>query len=289
MIRGTVLCVSKGCREIKQPLGKGSRISRAGSVEMPRAAFRVSIWYKDGQVHRPVLVLIHAPWETPALIDVALEGIPTLRRMVIDERSPELPAAPSLGGVVVMGGPQDADDDEGHPGLPLERRLLAAAVDADVPVLGVCLGMQLIGIALGARLHKRHAEEIGFDSVVISSAGRVDPVLAPLATLGSGAPVVLHWHSDAVELPSCAVLLASTSRTQVQAFRAGSALATQFHPEADEFLLANWLTTPEMVQSLAPEEVQRIARDGAKYLPDLRAQALSGLAQFAAAVRARRG
>ena len=134
----------------------------------------------------------------------------------------------------------DADDVPGHPGLAAERALLAAAVDADVPVLGVCLGMQLLALALGARLHLRAATEIGFAPVDIDVE---DPLLGALGTR----PTVLHWHSDTVDLPPGATLLASTEVTPVQAFRAGSALGLQFHPELDAGMLDLWLATPDMV------------------------------------------
>jgi GMP synthase (glutamine-hydrolysing) len=239
-------------------------------------------------MHRPVLVLTHARWETLALIETALDGLPTVRLTVLDEPSPNLPRASDLGGLVVMGGPQDADDDVGHPGLAAERRLLSEAMDAEVPVLGVCLGMQLLALALGAKLHRRHGTEIGFAPVELTSAGASDPVLGPLER-ASRPPVVLHWHSDAVELPTGATLLACSPKTPVQAFRAGSALGVQFHPEADAALLESWLGTAQMLDALAPSDVARIEQDGKSYLPRLRAHALAGLAEYAAAVRRRRG
>lgn len=235
----------------------------------------------------PVLVLVHAPWETPALVDVALGDLPVERRCVVDDREPALPHASALGGLVVMGGPQDADDDARHPGLAAERRLLAEAVDAGVPTLGVCLGMQLLGLALGARLHLRHGVEIGFSPVAGEPRAAVDPVLGPLFARAEA--VFLHWHSDAVELPTGAELLASTPATPVQAFRAGSALGVQFHPEADSSLLGAWLATPEMTRGLGDDAVRRVREDGARFLPHLRGPALAGLAAFAAEVRARRG
>jgi GMP synthase (glutamine-hydrolysing) len=231
---------------------------------------------------------MHVPWETPTLIDVALAGVPTVRRTIVDESAPALPHVTELGGLVVMGGPQDANDDTNHPGLSAERRLLAEAVDADVPVLGVCLGMQLLGLALGARLHLRHGTEIGFAPIELTTAGARDPVLSPLTPEEGGAPVVLHWHTDAVELPAGATLLAASSATPVQAFRAGSALGTQFHPEADDSLLASWLALPRMISGLSSDHVARIDRDGATHLPGLRPRALAGLGTFAAAVRDRR-
>lgn len=231
-----------------------------------------------------VLVLTHTPLEQSALIGVALGELPTVQRSILDEHAPALPAISDLAGLVVMGGPQDANADERYPGLRVERRLLAEAVSADVPVLGVCLGMQLLGVALGARLHLRHGTEVGFSPIELTAAGAADPVVGVFAQQ----PTVLHWHSDAVELPAGAELLASTQATPVQAFRLGSALGTQFHPEADAEMLASWLATSLMVEGLEPAEVARIREDGAALLPGLRTTALRGFAAFVAAVERRR-
>lgn len=233
---------------------------------------------------RPVLILLHASWETPGLIATALGEIPTSHRMVVNEREPTLPNVSELGGLVVMGGPQDADDDETYPGLRAERRLLADAVNADLPVVGICLGMQLLALALGGRLHLRHGKEIGFARVTMTEDGAADPVLGSF----DRATTFLHWHSDAVELPSGATLLASTSITPVQAFRAGSAIGTQFHPEADAPLLDAWLATPSMIGDLSVDDVARIRRDGDAHLPNLRPAALAGFEAFVSAVNHRR-
>jgi GMP synthase (glutamine-hydrolysing) len=236
---------------------------------------------------RPVLVLIHAPWETPALIGEALASVPCVQRSVLDEHAPELPPVSSLAGLVVMGGPQDANDDARFAGLAAERRLLAEAVGADVPVLGICLGMQLLALALGATLHLRHGRELGFAPVELTERGAADPALSAFGREQSLAP--LHWHSDAVELPRGAELLASTPATPVQAFRLGSALGVQFHPEADAALLERWLATPAMVGELEPGQVERLRAEAQAHLPGLRAPALASFAAFEAAVRQRRG
>ncbi len=219
-------------------------------------------------------------------MDVALTGLAVERRTVLDEPTPVLPDVRELAGLVVMGGPQDADDDDGHPGLAAERRLLTAAVDAGVPVLGVCLGMQLLGLALGATLHRGATREIGFAPVDLAQAATTDPVLGPLAATDAR-PTVLHWHTDTVDLPSGATLLASTTETPVQAFRAGSALGVQFHPEMDAELLAAWLATPEMLAALREGEARRMADDGITHLPGLREPVLTGLAGLAHAMAAR--
>jgi GMP synthase (glutamine-hydrolysing) len=228
---------------------------------------------------RPVLVLQHAPHEGPGLIGRAIDA-PLRVRTVLDVAEPVLPALDEVAGVVVMGGPMDADDVRAHPGLAAERDLLAAAVDADVPVLGVCLGMQLLGLALGARLLRRHGSEVGFAPVELVTD---DPVLGALGEH----PTVLHWHDDAVELPSGATLLASTATTPVQAFRAGSALGLQFHAEVDAALLDLWLDTPAMVGRLDEHDVEAIRADGATHLPVLAPAAEKLFAGFGELVRAR--
>lgn len=228
---------------------------------------------------RPVLVLQHVPWERPGLIADALAtaGLRTTTRTVLDERRPALPDLGRLAGLVVMGGPMGATDDHAHPGLPSERAMLAAAVEADLPVLGVCLGMQLLGVALGATLHPGHGTELGFGRVQVGD----DPALAPLSTLP-----VLHWHSDAVDLPVGATLLASSSTTPVQAFRAGSALGLQFHAEVDEALLAAWLRT-EMADDLRRHGVTDLPAQAARHLPALVPAAGLVFGSFARAAAAR--
>ncbi|MDM7831362.1 type 1 glutamine amidotransferase [Cellulomonas edaphi] len=227
---------------------------------------------------RPVLVLTHAAHEGPGLIAPALDA-PVRVRTVVSSDSPVLPALDEVSGIVVMGGAMDADDDR-FPGLDAEKRLLAEAVAADVPVLGVCLGMQLLALALGGELHRRHGTEIGFAPVDVVADDPVHGRLGPQ-------PTVLHWHHDAVSLPPEATLLASTTVTPVQAFRAGSALAVQYHPELEPRMLDLWLATPEMVDGLSDDEIGSIRSDGAKYLPDLAPAARAMVAGFAEQVRAR--
>lgn len=231
---------------------------------------------------RPALILTHAPHEGPGLIGAAL-GAPYRVRTVLDDPAPRLPGVDELSGLVVMGGPMDADDVAGHPGLTAERALIAAAVDAGVPVLGVCLGMQLLGLALGAPLRRRAGSELGFGPVELVAD---DPVLSALGPVGSS-PTVLHWHSDAVELPDGASLLARSEVTPVQAFRAGSALGIQFHLEVGADQLDLWLATPEMVGELEADDVDALRAAAAAHLPSLTVAATSVVAAFADQVRGR--
>lgn len=231
---------------------------------------------------RPALVLQHVPWEGPGLIGEALDshGVAVVRRTVLDEPAPDLPRPDQLAALVVMGGPMGALDDDAHPGLAAERRLLAECTSAGVPVLGVCLGMQLLAVALGGRLLAGHGTEIGFGPVEITAP---DPVLVPLGPH----PAVLHWHADAVGLPAGAEPLASTALTPVQAFRAGSALGLQFHLEVDRTLLAAWLASDAMPAELAGHGITDLPAQAEIAIPVLEPGARHGLASFAALARER--
>jgi GMP synthase-like glutamine amidotransferase len=145
-----------------------------------------------------------------------------------------LPTAEELDGLVVMGGPMGANDDDAHPNLPAERALLAAAVARGIPVLGVCLGAQLLAAALGARVYRGEVYEVGPGEVEVLAD---DPVLG---AAGATLPV-MHWHHDTFELPAGARLLAGSAHYPHQAFRVGErAWGLQFHVELDAALAAAW-------------------------------------------------
>jgi GMP synthase (glutamine-hydrolysing) len=135
---------------------------------------------------------------------------------------------------ICLGAPIDADDVEHYPVLGEVRQLLEQRLTQDLPTLGICLGAQLMGLALGGTV-TRGERELGWAPIQVSDAGMSTP-LRHLA----GAPV-LHWHQDVASLPDGATLLASTAANENQAFSQGHALAFQFHPEADPEAIERWL------------------------------------------------
>jgi GMP synthase (glutamine-hydrolysing) len=187
-----------------------------------------------------VLVLIHASWERPHRIRDAF-GAGVELREVEALAGDLLPAHEEIDGVVAMGGPMNVDDIRRHPELEAEREWLAGAVDRQIPVLGICLGAQLLARALGAEVRPGKRPEIGFASVQVKD--RNDPVLGALAPEAT----VLHWHGDVFDLPKGARSLASSAVTEHQAFRYGNAWGVLFHPEADTAMVEAWMKVPDMV------------------------------------------
>lgn len=138
---------------------------------------------------------------------------------------------------VVLGGPIGVYDQVLYPFLKNERAFVRQRLDSGKPLLGICLGAQLIAAVLKARVYPGKGKEIGWGGIELTEAGR----RSPLRFLDGYKPV-LHWHGDIFDLPEGAELLASTPMTPHQAFRVGNrVLALQFHPEADADRLESWL------------------------------------------------
>lgn len=202
-----------------------------------------------------LLAIQHVPWETPHRIldackSLAVHTVKPLAGQV-------LPSHDEVAGAVVMGGPMNVDETDRHPALATEREWLAEAVRREMPVLGICLGAQLLARALGAEVRPGEGPELGFAPVEILDPE--DPILGALAP----STTVLHWHGDVFSLPDGAQPLARSAKTEHQAFRHGNAWGVLFHPEADFALLEAWLAVPEMVH----EACEALGDEGAAALP----------------------
>ena len=136
--------------------------------------------------------------------------------------------------VVPLGGEMGSYDEDKFGYLAGEKRFLSRAVEADVPVLGICLGSQLLADALGGRAYRGTEPEVGFQTLELTAAGRADVVLGR-----AGAGPHFLWHHDTFDLPPGAELLAASDRYP-HAYRVGSALAVQFHPEVGADIILDW-------------------------------------------------
>ncbi len=177
-----------------------------------------------------VLIVQHVAPEPPGLIRQALERRGLDCRVVRVDRGERIPRTLRAAGLVVMGGPMGVYQQDRYPHLADELRLLADAATRGRPILGICLGSQLLAAALGARVYPAPAKEIGWHEVRLLPEASQDALFA-------GIPRsfwAFHWHGDVFDLPAGAVPLASSARTRVQAFRAGgTAYGVLCHLEVD--------------------------------------------------------
>ena len=181
--------------------------------------------------------------------------------------------------LVVLGGGMGVYEQERLPHLRDEMRLLRRCVERGAPVLGICLGSQLLAAALGGSVARAPAKELGFYRVRLTGAARDD-------ALFTGAPldfVAFHWHGDAFTLPPGAVALAGSTMTPLQAFRFGaSAWGVQFHLETDPDLLQAMVDGGAAELAEAGVEAELLLLQARRELPRIGTLAAGVFARFAA-------
>jgi GMP synthase (glutamine-hydrolysing) len=186
-----------------------------------------------------VLILQHVRPEPPGTIADALDdgGLPY--RTVKLYRDEPVPDTLEADGLVVMGGPMGVADVDDRPHLRREIDLIERALHEEVPLLGVCLGSQLLAHVLGADVHPGPQKEIGWKEVTLTDAAADDPLFQNVE-----APfTAFHWHGDVFALPDGATRLAHTAQTEHQAFRYGdSVYGLLFHLEVTPKTVA-WMTS----------------------------------------------
>jgi GMP synthase (glutamine-hydrolysing) len=175
-------------------------------------------------------------------------------------------AEPDL--LVVLGAPIGAFDDEHYPFLTREVELIERRLASKRPLLGICLGAQLMARTLGARVAPMATKEIGFSPLTLTSAGAT----SPLQHL-EGWPV-LHWHGDQFEVPEGAALLAATEHCPHQAFAIGSRiLGLQCHLETDTAEIEAWLVGHSAELLASGRDPRAIRADAVRFGPTLAARA----------------
>ncbi|MBA4175369.1 MAG: glutamine amidotransferase [Leptothrix sp. (in: Bacteria)] len=166
--------------------------------------------------------------------------------------------------LVILGGPIGAEEDERYPFLAEEVLLLSERMATRRPMLGICLGAQLIARAMGARVRPMGHKEIGYAAITLTARGEG----SPLAAIGN--QPVLHWHGDQFDLPAGIESLATTPLCPNQAFMVEDhTLAWQFHLEVNAARVEQWLVghAAELAQVGIP--TQRLRDEAAKHGPAL--------------------
>jgi GMP synthase (glutamine-hydrolysing) len=198
---------------------------------------------------KKLLVVQHVPHEILGTLNPLLKRAGFRIRYVNFGRHPDAdPSLEGYHGLVVLGGPMSANATDQFPHLTTELKLIEQAMKKSLPVLGVCLGAQLIAKTLGARVFPNEEKEIGWYDVTPTQDARDDPLLAEF----NGTEKIFQWHGDTFDIPNSAVHLAFSPLCANQAFRYGANVyGLQFHLEVDEPMIHRWLRVPENRSEIA--------------------------------------
>lgn len=222
-----------------------------------------------------ILVFQHVAAEPLGTLDPLIRRRGHRIRFANFEREPEAqPNVDRYRGLIVLGGPMNVEDQAQRPHLRTELLAIERMLEQGKPVLGICLGAQLLAHVLGAPVRRHDCSEIGWHRLDLTEAGTSDPVLGALG----GSTPVFQWHSYRFDVPQGAAHLARTETCAAQAFRwADSAYGFQFHLEMDEALIERWLANPGYQRDLAELPPDRradtIRADTRKHVEHMQAQA----------------
>jgi GMP synthase (glutamine-hydrolysing) len=226
-----------------------------------------------------VLVFQHDPFEDLGFFAEVLEkhktGFRTIRLFHGETPNEDWGRARAL---LILGGPMSAGDEECYPFLRWEKTIIRAAIQEEVPVLGICLGAQLIAAALGTNVYPGPLKELGWHPISITPHGSVDSLLGYLPEK----PIVFQWHGDSFDLPPGALRLASSVYYENQAFRVGRKVyGLQFHLEVTPPMIKRWIHARcKDLAQFAYISPDKLMADTQTYFPTLKYYAERVLTEF---------
>ncbi len=202
-----------------------------------------------------VLVLKHVPTEDAGTILDFLSRNNIYHRAIHLYEGERLPDdLTGITAVVIMGGPMNVYEEDKFRFLKEEDRFIQKVMRYPIPILGICLGSQLIAKAMGAKVKKAAAPEVGWDTLQLTKAASEDLLFS---TIPSDQLKVLQWHEDTFDLPPGATLLASSALVPNQAYRLGRLIyGFQFHIEVDRLMLEEWFKTHKDLKTILKEHAQ---------------------------------
>jgi GMP synthase (glutamine-hydrolysing) len=214
-----------------------------------------------------IWVLQHIHCETLGLIEEALTARGIAAHYIRSFEGEPVPLnMDEAAGLVVMGGPMGVYDHPQFPFLRAEMRLIEQAMKAEKPILGVCLGSQLLAAALGAEVKPGKTKEIGWHPVMLANTAQTDMLWTGIEP----SFMAYHWHGDIFDLPRGATALAASALTQYQAFRYGSNVyGLLFHMEVTAGMIGAMVETFSDELRSVNLDGQAIVALAATYLPRL--------------------
>jgi GMP synthase-like glutamine amidotransferase len=216
---------------------------------------------------KPIAIFRHARTEGPGYLGTFLDERKIPWQLIAIDAGDALPSSASAySALVFMGGPMSVNDD--LPWIPPVLALIRDAVERDIPLLGHCLGGQLISKALGATVSRTPAKEIGWGEVQISDNDNAHSWFGAVRSFAA-----FHWHGETFTLPQGATLLLSSAHCANQAYSIGKHLALQCHVEMTEQMIASWCAVgvDEIAASSSPavQSVSEIQQQMKGKLPQL--------------------
>jgi GMP synthase (glutamine-hydrolysing) len=226
-----------------------------------------------------VLIFQHDPFEDLGFFADVLEKQRANYRTIRLFQG-EMPAEDweHIGALIVLGGPMSASDEDQYPFLRWEKTIIRAAIEDAVPMVGVCLGAQLIAMALGTPVFPGPVKEIGWYPISVTPHGQVDSLLGYLPESAT----VFQWHGDGFDLPTGAFRLASSVYYENQAFRIGRNIyGLQFHLEMTRRMIERWIDERSKDLAQLPYiHPDKIVSETQNYLPSLKYYAEKFLSEF---------
>ena len=193
----------------------------------------LSIIQGNGRTMKPIYIFRHISCEGPGYFGEFLNRYQIPSRLIAVDLGDGIPTSVAgMGGLVFMGGPMSVNDP--LPWIEAELKLIRQARQAELPVLGHCMGGQLIAKALGAKVQPNAVKEIGWHE--IQQSAKASPWLAGLPLSFEA----FHWHGETFDIPEGAVHLLESRWCRHQAFAHGRMLALQFHVEMTEYMVKEW-------------------------------------------------
>ena len=218
---------------------------------------------------KSILILQHEPNEGLGAWEPVFQTgrTVTVKNLFAGEKVPQEEDLLNFDGIVIMGGPMSANDGDRFPFIRDELAMIPQALELKIPLLGVCLGSQLIAKALGGKVRPGPQKEIGWYPLQLKQSASKDRLFGTLS-----APVMMfQWHGETFELPSGAVHLATSDLYPHQAYRYTDRIyGLQFHCEMTDSMIRGWVENgkDEILQAgLNPDKIVELTP---KFLPTLR-------------------